>query len=49
MQTDAILNGMEILKRAQDIRFAPYTLALTGIGTGAALFGAAIALLKWIG
>jgi len=26
LQTDAILNGLEILKRAQDIRVAPVTL-----------------------
>jgi len=49
MQADIILKSMDILKRDQDIRFAPFTLVFTGIGTGAALFGAAIALLKWIG
>jgi len=49
MQADVMLKLMDILKRDQDIRFAPFTLLLTGIGTGATLFGAAIALLKWIG
>jgi len=49
MEADTMLIVMDTIKRSQDIRFAPYTLALTGVGTGAALFGAAIALLKWIG
>jgi hypothetical protein len=49
MQAHIILKGMDILKRDQDIGFAPFTLVFTGIGTGAALFGAAIAFLKWIG
>jgi hypothetical protein len=49
LQADALLKMMDILKREQDIRYAPFTLIFTGIGTAAALFGAAIALLKWLG
>jgi hypothetical protein len=49
LQTDAVLKGYESLKRAQDIKLAPMTLLATGVGATAALFGAAIALLKWIG
>jgi len=49
MQADIILKSMDILKRDQDIRFTPFTLVFTGIGTGAALLAAAFALLKWIG
>jgi hypothetical protein len=49
IENDAILKAWEAVKRAQDFRFAPVTLLATGLGAGAALFGAAIALLKWIG
>jgi hypothetical protein len=45
---DALLKELDSLKRAQDIRFAPWTLLATGLGAGAALFGAALALLKWL-
>lgn len=36
-------------KRAQEVRFGPWHLAATSIGGAAALFGAALALLKWVG
>jgi hypothetical protein len=49
LQYDAILKAFDTIKRAQDIRYAPITLVMTGLGAGAALFGAAIALLKWVG
>jgi hypothetical protein len=49
MQNHAMLKLLDSIKRDQDIRFAPYTLIATGVGTAAALFGAAIALLKWVG
>ena len=49
LQNDALLKALDSVKRAQDIRYAPATLVVTGIGAGAALFGAAIALLKWLG
>ena len=40
---------LDSLKRAQDIQYAPYTLVLTGVGAAAALFGAALAVLKLLG
>lgn len=49
LQADVMLKLLDSVKRAQDIRFAPFTLLATGLGAGAALFGAAIALLKWLG
>jgi hypothetical protein len=49
LQNDAMLKILDSIKRDQDIRFAPYTLLATGVGASAALFGAAIALVKWIG
>jgi hypothetical protein len=49
LQNDAILKALESVKRAQDIRYAPYTLIATGVGATAALFGAALAMIKWIG
>jgi hypothetical protein len=49
LKTDAILKAFDSIMRAQDIRYAPITLAVTAIGTGGALFDAAIAFLKWIG
>ena len=49
LQADAILKAFDTIKRAQDIRYAPVTLVATSVGATAALFGAAIALLKWLG
>jgi hypothetical protein len=49
LQNDAILKALESVKRAQDIRYPPYTLIATGVGATAALFGAALAMIKWIG
>ena len=49
LEMDALLKAIDTLKRSQDIRFAPLTLLIAGLGAGAALFGAAIALLKWLG
>jgi hypothetical protein len=49
LQMDATLKILNSLKREQDIRFAPWALLATGLTAGAALFGAAIAFLKWIG
>jgi hypothetical protein len=49
LQADVMLKTLDTLKRAQDIRYAPFTLLITGVGAGAALFGAAIAIVKWIG
>ncbi|MCG7357093.1 hypothetical protein MHL39_10630 [Roseomonas mucosa] len=49
LQADAMLKLMDVVKRDQDFRFAPVTIVVTSVGAGAALFGAAIALLKWIG
>ncbi len=48
LQADAILKAFDTVKRAQDIRYAPFTLVATSVGATAALFGAAIALLKWV-
>lgn len=49
LQMDVVLKALDLVKRAQDIRFAPWTLLATGLGAGAAIFGAALALFKWIG
>ena len=49
LQNDATLKMLDSLKRAQDIQYAPYTLVLTGVGAAAALFGAALAVLKLLG
>jgi hypothetical protein len=49
LQMDAMLKAFDTIKRAQDIRYAPVALVATGAGAAAALFGAAIALLKWLG
>ena len=49
LQADATLKAFDIIKRAQDIRYAPITLVVTSVGATAVLFGAAIALLKWLG
>ena len=49
LQADVILNAFDTIKRAQDVRYAPITLVATSVGATAALFGAAVALLKWLG
>lgn len=49
LQADATLKAFDTIKRAQDIRYAPITLVVTSVGATAALFGAAVALLKWLG
>ena len=49
LQADAALKAFDTIKRAQDIRYAPITLVVTSVGATAALFGAAVALLKWLG
>ncbi len=49
MQADALLKLFDVLKRDQDIRFAPVTLLLTGFGTAAAVIGATVALVKLLG
>ena len=49
LQSDATLKAFDTIKRAQDIRCAPITPVVTSVGATAALFGAAIALLKWLG
>ncbi len=49
LQADAILKAFDTIKRAQDIRYARVTLVATSVGATAALFGAAIALFKWLG
>jgi hypothetical protein len=49
LQADAMLKMFDILKRDQDIRFAPITLMLTGFGTAAAVIGATVALVKLTG
>ncbi len=49
LQNDATLRMLDSLKRAQHIQCAPYTLVLTGVGAAAALFGAALAVLKLVG
>lgn len=46
---DALLKLFDVLKRDQDIRFAPVTLLLTGFGTAAAVIGATVALVKLLG
>jgi hypothetical protein len=49
LQADAMLKLFDVLKRGQDIRFAPLTMALTGAGAAAALIGATVALVKLLG
>ena len=53
LQADAMLHLFDVLKRDQDIRFAPLTLLLTGAGAAAALIGATAAALglalHWLG
>jgi hypothetical protein len=41
-----MLHLFDVLKRDQDIRFAPLTMLLTGFGTAAAVIGATVALVK---
>ena len=53
LQADAMLKLFDVLKRDQDIRFAPLTMLLTGAGAAAALIGATAAALglalHWLG
>jgi hypothetical protein len=49
LQADAMLKLFDVLKRDQDIRFAPLTMVLTGAGAAAALIGATVALVKLLG
>jgi hypothetical protein len=49
LQADAMLKALDSVKRAQDIRFGPLTLLASSVAATAALFGAAIAFLKWVG
>ena len=53
LQADALLKLFDVLKRDQDIRFAPLTMLLTGAGAAAALIGATAAALglalHWLG
>ena len=46
LQADALLKLFDVLKRDQDIRFAPLSLMLTGFGSAAAVIGATVALVK---
>ncbi len=48
LQKDAILKEWEAVRKAQEIRLTPVTLVITSVGTVAAIFGAAAALLKWL-
>ncbi len=48
-QREADLAQRDTAKRMQAIRFGPWHLAATSIGGATALFGAALALLKWVG
>ena len=43
LHADAMLKLFDVLKRDQDIRFAPLTMLLTGAGAAAALIGATAA------
>jgi hypothetical protein len=36
------------MRKVQEIRLTPITLLITSVGTVAAIFGAAAALLKWL-
>jgi hypothetical protein len=46
LHAEALLKLFDVLKRDQDIRFAPFTMLLTGFGTAAAVIGATVALVK---
>ena len=48
LSNDAMLNAFDMLKRDQEIRHAPFTLLAAGLAGGAALLGAALALLKFL-
>ena len=45
-QTDSMKVRAETAKVEQDTRFAPYIVAFTGLGAGAALFAAGVAFAK---
>jgi hypothetical protein len=45
MVSEILLITEDTLKRRQEIRMAPWTMALTGMGAGAALLGAGAALM----
>jgi hypothetical protein len=45
---DALLKDVEAMRKVQEIRLTPITLLITSVGTVAAIFGAAAALLKWL-
>ncbi len=49
LQNDALLKALDSLKRVQDIRYAPVTLVAASVAGVAALFGSALAFLKWLG
>jgi hypothetical protein len=49
LQMDALLKAVESIERLPDMRYAPITLVAMGAGAAAILFGAAAALLKWLG
>lgn len=48
LSNDAILKEWEAVRKAQEIRLTPISLIITSVGTVAAIFGAAAALLKWL-
>jgi hypothetical protein len=45
---DAILKKCEALGKASEIPLIPLTMIVASFGTGAAIFGAAFALLEWL-
>ncbi|WP_428484904.1 hypothetical protein [Rhodopila sp.] len=47
LENDAMLKALESVRRTQETRYDPHTLIATGVGIAAALFGVAVALLKW--
>jgi hypothetical protein len=49
LQADVTLKLLDSIKRAQDIRYAPLTMLITGAGAAAALMAAGVALVKWVG
>ena len=48
LSNDAMLKVLEALKRDQEIRHAPFTVLAAGLAGGAAVLGAALALLKFL-
>jgi hypothetical protein len=48
MLADIMLKELDSVKRWQDIRYAPFLLAASGFGAGAAMLGASVALGKWL-